>query len=253
MKSTIAEIRDRFDSDVERFSNLETGQAAAMDSPEHMDLLTEAAVGVTPHAKTVLDVGCGAGNYTLKLLERFQATGQELLGVTLLDLSQPMLDRAEQRVAAAGGLVQAALQSDIRDADLGQDRFDIIMAAQCLHHLREEQEWVDVFSKLFKALKPGGGLWIADSVSHQHAAIDRMMTCRWSDYLVELEDEAYRDKVFAYVDKEDSPRPLVWQLEKMRDTGFTDCEVLLKRNRFASFGGVKPIVSRPNLQAPGGV
>jgi hypothetical protein len=37
-KSTIEEIRERFDHDVERSSNLETGQQATMDAPLVLDL-----------------------------------------------------------------------------------------------------------------------------------------------------------------------------------------------------------------------
>src|SRR5262245_19619272 len=88
-KSTVDEIRQRFDADVERFSNLETGQSATVDAPLAMALVAQAAALSTPHARHVLDVGCGAGNYTLKLLEQIPN-----LDVTLIDLSQPMLDRA---------------------------------------------------------------------------------------------------------------------------------------------------------------
>ncbi|MEM9752116.1 MAG: hypothetical protein AAF916_01900 [Planctomycetota bacterium] len=68
MKSSVDEIREHFDANVERFSNLETGQVAALDSLVHMDLLTAAARAANPSAQHVLDLGCGAGNYTLKLL-----------------------------------------------------------------------------------------------------------------------------------------------------------------------------------------
>ena len=88
-KSTVEEIRQRFDADVDRFSNLETGQSATVDAPLAMSLIAEVAAAVTPKATSVLDVGCGAGNYTLKLLERLPN-----LNVTLIDLSRPMLDRA---------------------------------------------------------------------------------------------------------------------------------------------------------------
>src|SRR3954468_20111839 len=70
MKSSADEIRQRFDADVERFSDLDTGQSATVDSPLAMALVAEAAAATTPHARHALDVGCGAGNYTLKLLER---------------------------------------------------------------------------------------------------------------------------------------------------------------------------------------
>src|SRR5438132_9905219 len=92
-KSSVNEIRQRFDADVERFSNLETGQSATVDAPQAMTLVAHAAAATTPQARHVLDVGCGAGNYTLKLLERLPK-----LDVTLIDLSQPMLERATERI-----------------------------------------------------------------------------------------------------------------------------------------------------------
>src|ERR1700679_1345591 len=96
MKSTVDEIRQRFDADVERFSNLATGQSATVDAPLAMALVAEAAAAATPAARRVLDVGCGAGNYTLKLLQHLPN-----LDVTLVDLSRPMLDRATQRIGLA--------------------------------------------------------------------------------------------------------------------------------------------------------
>lgn len=70
-KLTCDEIRERFDKEVERFSNLETGQTAAIDSPLQMDLITSSAQHTNPDAKKVLDIGCGAGNYTIKLLQKY--------------------------------------------------------------------------------------------------------------------------------------------------------------------------------------
>ena len=239
-KSTVDEIRARFDADVERFSNLETGQVAAIDSPEHMDLLTEAAAACTPGPAAVLDVGCGAGNYTLKLLQRLQSSGQPLPAVTLVDLSLPMLDRAEQRVRAAGVTDVSVEQGDVREIDLGDRRFDIVLAAQCLHHLRGAAEWEAVFANVFRALRPGGGFWIADQVEHEHPAVRDMMWQRWGNYLVGQQDEAYCDKVMAYVEREDTPRSLAYQMQLMQCVGFTHVDVLLKRSRFASFGGIKP-------------
>ena len=234
-KSTPEEIRSRFDADVERFSNLETGQVAAIDSPLHMELLTEAAVETTPHARHALDIGCGAGNYTLKLLERLPG-----LEVTLIDLSRPMLDRAAERVAAVTEKPAHTVQGDIREVDLGERRYDIVMAAQCLHHLREEADWDDVFTRVFESLRPGGSFWIADSLEHGHPGIEHAMRRRWGDYLTGLKGEAYRDHVLAYVEKEDTPRSLTYQMDLLRRVGFEQIEVLHKHNRFASFGGIKP-------------
>src|SRR5260221_7609372 len=155
------EIRARFDADVERFSNLETGQTATMDSQLVLDLVTRAAAAATPGARRLLDVGAGAGNYSLKLLQSLPG-----LDVTLLDLSRPMLDRALVRVSAVTSGGVSAVQLDVRDYDPGRERFDVILAAAVLHHLRGEAEWQAVFARFFAALRPGGSLWIADLVSH---------------------------------------------------------------------------------------
>jgi tRNA (cmo5U34)-methyltransferase len=42
----VDEIRQRFDTEVERFSNLETGQSATVDSPLAMSLIAEVAAAV---------------------------------------------------------------------------------------------------------------------------------------------------------------------------------------------------------------
>src|SRR5215470_10407819 len=94
-KSTVDEIRQRFDNEVDRFSNLQTGQSATVDAPLALELISQAAAATNPSAKRVLDIGCGAGNYTLKLLERVPN-----FDVTLIDLSQPMLDKAQERIRA---------------------------------------------------------------------------------------------------------------------------------------------------------
>ena len=69
-KSTVTEIKERFDNDVERFSNLDTGQVATIDAALSLELITSAAKVIAPHATAVLDLGCGAGNYTLKMLTK---------------------------------------------------------------------------------------------------------------------------------------------------------------------------------------
>ncbi len=243
-KSTIDEIRQRFDNDVERFSNLQTGQSATLDAPLAMDLIAAAAARATPHAKAVLDVGCGAGNYTLKLLEKFQAAcsvqhGPVPVDVTLIDLSRPMLDRAVQRVSPATSGRVVALQGDIRELPLGAASFDIILAAAVLHHLREEDQWRAVFDKFFAALRPGGSLWIFDMIQHASPHVQALMWERYGQYLAQLKDEAYRDHVFAYIEKEDTPRPLLFQIDLLRAAGFKAPEILHKNGCFAAFGAMK--------------
>ena len=234
MKSTVEEIRARFDADVERFSNLDAGQRATIDAPLVMELVAAAAAATNPGATHALDVGCGAGNYALKLLGVLPD-----LHLDLVDLSAPMLARAVERLGAVARHPVVPYQADIRDLPLERGRYDVIVSAATLHHLRGDDEWAQVFTRLYDALKPGGSLWISDLVTHSTRAVQDLMWHRYGAYLEGLEDEAYRDHVFAYIEQEDSPRPLLYQLDLLRRVGFREVEVLHKNSTFAAFGGVK--------------
>ena len=233
-KSTVEQIRQRFDKDVERFSNLETGQSATIDAPLVLDLIAKAATAAKPDAKHLLDIGCGAGNYTLKLLQSLP-----LSEITLIDLSRGMLERARQRI---GALTPAKLnlhQVDIREFVSDEEQYDVVVAAAVLHHLRSNDEWRTVFAKIYRSLKPGGCFWVSDLVHHSNPAVQAMMWERYGDYLVQLKGEDYREQVFAYIEQEDSPRPLLFQLDLLREVGFQGVEVLHKNSCFAAFGAIR--------------
>jgi tRNA (cmo5U34)-methyltransferase len=234
MKSSPEQIRERFDRDVERFSDLETGQSATIDARLVLDLIAKAAAATNPEARRLLDIGCGAGNYTLRLLQNLR-----LEEITLIDLSRPMLARGLQRISQVTGARIHTHQVDVRDFAFADDEFEVVVAAAVLHHLREEQEWEAVFGAIYRSLKPGGCFWVADLVEHSDPAVQAMMWERYGEYLTALKGPEYRQHVFAYIDQEDTPRSLMFQLDLLRQVGFSQVEVLHKNGCFAAFGAIK--------------
>ena len=233
MKATAEELRNKFDGDVERFSDLDRGHVAAMDSPLAMELIASAALAVTPHARRALDVGCGGGNYALKLLQKFPG-----LDLTLLDLSEGMLERAKERALAAGAGNVDTVQGDVRNF-IPHGGYQIIVASAVLHHLRGEDEWRQVFRRLYDALEPGGSFWIYDLVDHENPEIAEQMQKLHGDYLVAQGGEAYRELIFTRISEDDTPRSLQFQLNLLKERGFSRIDVLHKTARFAAFGAVK--------------
>jgi tRNA (cmo5U34)-methyltransferase len=233
-KSSVSRIKERFDNDVERFSNLETGQLTTIDAPLAMELITQAAAACSPHAKQILDIGCGAGNNTLKILQILNP-----LDCDLVDLSRPMLDRAEQRISAVNTGAVRTFTGDIRDIDLPASHYDIVLAAAVLHHLRDDNDWNSLFSKIYRLTAPGGSVWITDFVWHENRVVAQMMWERYGLYLESVGGLELREKVFDYIDKEDSPRPVSYQLDLLRKVGFSEVDVLHKNSCFAAFGAVK--------------
>lgn len=232
--ATTAEIQNRFDNDVERFSNLDTGQLTTIDAPLTMELCTEAAKYVSPAAKELLDIGCGAGNYSLKMLSKI-----ENMNCTLNDLSLPMLERARERVSDVTDGSITLIQSDMRALDLPDNHFDIVLAAAVFHHLRDDADWELVFSKVYATLKPGGSIWISDLIAHDAPAVNQLFQDKYAAYLETLGGTAYQQKVLDYVAYEDTPRSLNYQLGLMKKVGFKNVEILHKNSCFAAFGGVK--------------
>lgn len=233
-KSTVTEIKTRFDNDVARFSNLETGQVATIDAQISLELLTSAAQVIKPDANHVLDLGCGGGNYTLKMLSKVPN-----LDCTLIDLSQNMLDKAQERVSEVTTGKVNSIQGDIREIDLPENHFDIILAGAVLHHLREDADWEFVFQKLYDSLKPGGCLMISDLIVQENDSVTALVWEKYGEYLKEVGGETYQKKVFDYIEIEDSPRSMTYQLELMKKVGFSSTEILHKNSCFGAFGGIK--------------
>jgi len=233
-KSSVAEIRERFDKDVERFSNLDTGQLTTIDAKISLELITEAARRIVPNAEQLLDIGCGAGNYSLKMLSKLPN-----LECTLVDLSDPMLDKAYERVSEQTNKNVQVVKGDIREVPLKQNYFDIILAGAVLHHLRDDQDWETTFKKIYGILKPGGCFMISDLITQDTEILNNYTWERYGDYLEELGGKDYRKKVLDYVDKEDSPRSMNYQLDLMKKLGFSKVEILHKNMCFGAFGGIK--------------
>ena len=233
-KSTVEEIRQRFDAEADLYTNLETGQVSAVDAALAMSLVAEAAAATTPHAQHLLEIGCGGGNYTLKLLERMPG-----LHVTLVDLSPTMLDLAAPRVRAQTTGSVETICSDIRDIDFGKERFDIVLASAMLHHLRADHEWHAIFQRLHDALRTGGSFWIFDIVESPLPEVQAIHWRRYGEYLRAVGGEAFRQQLYERIIAEDTPRSVPFQLDLLRTVGFSEVELLHKNSCYAAFGGMK--------------
>jgi tRNA (cmo5U34)-methyltransferase len=255
-KSTLEEIRTRFDNDVERFSSLETGQQATIDAPLVLDLVAQTAVQRLRPDSDILDLGCGAGNFSLRVLQEVRAKaagaynplpeasnqapdGPATLNCHLTDLSRPMLNRAESRLRQAGAASITTYPSDLRRLHFAENSFCCILAGAVLHHLRDDDDWTDVFAKLHRWLRPGGRLYVSDMVTFDAPDLQKVMWRRYGEYLESLGGVPYREKVFAYIEKEDSPRSLPYQLDLVRRSGFTSSDVLHRNSIFACYCATK--------------
>jgi trans-aconitate 2-methyltransferase len=141
-----------------------------------LDLLVRVSIAAP---RTVVDLGCGAGNVTQMLAERWPQA--RIIGV---DNSAAMLARARS-------LPMASAHVEWREADLARwtpdTPVDVVYSNAALHWLDDHPT---LFPRLFALLAPGGALavqmpdqWKAPS----HLALAEVVTsARWRDRLQPL-------------------------------------------------------------------
>jgi tRNA (cmo5U34)-methyltransferase len=150
-----------------------------------------------------------------------------------------MLVKAEERVRENITGKVLAIQGDYRNIPLEENAYDVITAGTTLHHLREDDEWESVFTKVYRALKQGGTFWINDIVLGETDEIDRMMLGGWLSILRKQITQEEIEMYMGRYESEDTPRPLSYQLDLMKRIGFTKTIVLHKHFNFATFGARK--------------
>jgi len=101
--------------------------------------------------EAVLDVGCGCGDTTLDLARRVGPAGR-VLGV---DISAPMLDRARERMRAAGATQVILEQADAQAHPLPPGTFDVVFSRFGVMFFVDPTA---AFANLRAALRPGGRL-----------------------------------------------------------------------------------------------
>ena len=111
------------------------GGAAAYAKADFHDsntLFVDAVVGrFTPDVRTVIDLGCGPGNLTIRLAEALPE-----VSFTAVDGSAPMIALARAAVNRSGldGRV-TLLQERLRALPLAAGPFDAVLSKDLLHHL----------------------------------------------------------------------------------------------------------------------
>ncbi len=112
-------------------------------------ILTAVVVSDLPPAAKVLDVGCGWGVST----EMLAWTGCD---VTAVDIDPQFIELVTRRAEARNNLVTTA-RSSFDDFDT-EDRFDLVLFYECLHHA--VRPW-EIAAKFGAFLEPGGKLTLA--------------------------------------------------------------------------------------------
>jgi len=172
----------------------------------------------------ILDVGAGTGLLSAILLEKFPDAR-----LTLMDISENMLDMARKRFATRPG-TEYIICDYSRSALAGP--YDIICSALSIHHLSPEDKRL-LFKRIFTALKPGGIFVNADQADGETPYFRQRYLDYWNDFLKNgpMTEEQHAE-ILKRRDTLDRNDRLSDQLSWLAEAGFTDVDVVYRNRTF---------------------
>ena len=123
-------------------------------------------------SRQILELGCGTGELSLKILNRCPDAR-----IIALDYSPRMLEFAQNKITAAGYQQQwTGIQTDFGEwannpEELHIDsKFNACVSSLAIHHLRDEMKF-KLFQRIATSLSQGGCFWNADPISPESPAL----------------------------------------------------------------------------------
>jgi len=172
----------------------------------------------------ILDVGAGTGLLSAFLLEKFPDAH-----LTLMDISENMLDEAKKRFATRPDTEYVIC--DYSRSELGGP-YDLVCSALSIHHLSPEDKR-RLFERICLALKPGGMFVNADQADGETPYFRQRYLDYWNDFLRSGPlTEAQHAEILKRRDTLDRNEKLSVQLTWLKEAGFSDVDIVYKNRTF---------------------
>ncbi len=172
----------------------------------------------------ILDIGAGTGLLGSYLLEKFPDAS-----LTLMDISENMLDMARRRFATRPGTRYVVC--DYSQVDLGGP-YDLVCSALSIHHLAPDDKR-RLFQRIHAALVPGGMFVNADQADGETPYFRDRFLASWNEFLRSGPlTEAQHAEILKRRDTFDRNEKLSVQLSWLNDAGFSDVDVVYRNRTF---------------------
>ena len=135
-------------------------------------------VGYLPlEPRRVLELGCGTGNLSLQLANRFP-----LAELTLVDGSAEMIEVVRLRIAESKSLSAsrvAYVESKFEELDLPARSFDLVVSSISLHHVVDKAA---LYQRIKSVMMPGGRFCFADQIRGEPESNHLVNWERWLEF-----------------------------------------------------------------------
>lgn len=223
------DLRKHFDNEAESFD-----KQVQRNIPSYNQML-EALINAIPDTKEnpkILDLGCGTGNITLKVLERFPKAH-----VTCLDLSENMMEIAQEKLSEYDNVEYVV--GDFTQIEI-TEKYDAIISSLALHHIPNDKEKEEMYKAIYDALTISGVFYNADVIkanSEYNQKLNNRISVRdmKSNGVTDKEIVEHKEKR----DANDIPTTLFNHIKMLENVGFEEIDVIWKYYANAVYGATK--------------
>lgn len=215
--------------------------------PYYDEMLDAIAQCLPENSDRILELGCGTGELTLKVLKQCPKAQ-----VVAVDYSPRMINFIRQKLENMGEshrvktlqLDFGAWANDEADTDIGNNSFEAVVSSLAIHHLSDTMK-EKLFQKIARSLKPNGKFWNADPLLPEFPELSEVYQSsreRWAQKQG-LDLEAVRNKIGKSdtqgYSSQDQLATLNAHLQMLQQAGFSKTAIIWKYYNIAVFGGLQ--------------
>lgn len=223
LKSNFADT-DAYDRRIKRFVPYYDGMMNSV-----LDCLPE----LESHL-VVLELGCGTGNLSQKLLNK-----SRYFKLVAIDLTKEMVEKCRVRLA------QYTNRTEIICADMIKFRrisnFDYVLSNLALHYPKTDKKKISVCRNVYQSLRPGGVFSFSVMLTSDSPQFAKKIWKRWErDVLQNGITREELDNWYKTHHGSDNPVPPSLWLKWLQEVGFKSCEVVWCETIFGTIRAKKP-------------
>lgn len=193
-------------------------------------LMVESLVSVIPfdtnHFFSMIDLGCGTGTISRMVKDQFPN-----VEVTCVDISNNMLDIANEKLKGNTNLIQA----NFYDFEFPH-KYDVIVSSLALHHLETDRDKLSFYHKIFSALNKYGIFINIDVVLGSDESLTQIYLEKWRSYMYQSSSEDEVDnKWLPNYYAEDRPASMTAHLSMLEQSGFSCIDIVYKYYNYAVY------------------
>jgi len=214
--------------------------------PYYDEMLGAIALCLPPETERILELGCGTGELTQKVLQ--QCPNAQLVAVDysprMIKFIQEKLDYQVQRDRVQTFQLDfGAWANDEGETNIG-DNFDAVISSLAIHHLSDEMKR-KLFQKIARSLNPNGRFWNADPLLPEFPELKEIYQQSREQWAQQqgLDLETVRSKLGKSetqgYSSQDQLATLDSHFQMLKDAGFSKTAVIWKYYNLAVFGGLR--------------